>query len=237
MARAADQIALNLERWRWMPDEFGTRYVIVNIPTFHLEAHDAGQPTLQMKVVVGKPENKTPIFSDKMTTTVFSPYWNVPPSIVRNEIVPAMNRNPNYISRQNMEITGHSGGLPVVRQKPGPRNSLGLVKFLFPNSHNIYLHDTPSKSLFDEPSRAFSHGCIRVSEPVKLAKFLLEDDPAWDDENIHKAIHADKEQSVTLKDPVPVFIAYFTAFVDRAGRINFRKDIYNRDGRLAEMIQ
>src|SRR5690606_10498446 len=123
-------------------------------------------------------------------------------------------RNPNYLARQNMEVTGHSGGLPVVRQKPGTRNSLGLVKFLFPNSHNIYLHDTPSKSLFNEASRAFSHGCIRVSEPTKLAAFLLKSDPAWNGESIRQAMQAGKERSVTLADPVPVFIAYFTAFVD-----------------------
>lgn len=230
------QLIVNMERCRWLPARMDREYLGVNIPEFKLHVYHADSLLWSCNVVVGKSVHKTVIFAGNVKYVVFSPYWNVPPSIVRNEIVPAMNRNPNYISRQNMEITGHSGGLPVVRQKPGPRNSLGLVKFLFPNSHNIYLHDTPSKSLFDEPSRAFSHGCIRVSEPVKLARFLLKDDPAWDDESIHKAMKAGKERSVTLDDPVPVFIAYFTAFVDRSGRINFRKDIYKRDERLAQTL-
>ena len=135
-----------------------------------------------------------------------------------------------------MEITGYSGGLPIVRQKPGKNNSLGQVKFLFPNSYNIYLHDTPSKSLFGETSRAFSHGCIRVVEPAKLANFLLPDTIKWGPANIRKAMHSGKEQYVTLKNKVPVFIAYFTAFTDRDNKLNFRKDIYQLDGRLAATL-
>ena len=135
-----------------------------------------------------------------------------------------------------MEITGYKNGLPVIRQKPGPNNSLGLVKFLFPNSYNTYLHDTPAKSLFGETSRAFSHGCIRVEEPVKLANFLLRYNTAWTAEKVNTAMKGGKEIYVTLKDKTPVFIAYFTAFVGQDHKLNFRKDIYNLDGDLADMI-
>ena len=135
-----------------------------------------------------------------------------------------------------MEITGKEDGLPAIRQKPGPANSLGLVKFLFPNSYNIYLHDTPSKSLFGESSRAFSHGCIRVFEPAKLAGFLLQQDSSWDSVKINKAMNAGTEQYVTLRKKIPVFIAYFTAFTDRDNKLNFRDDIYQLDGSLAAAI-
>lgn len=135
-----------------------------------------------------------------------------------------------------MEITGHRDGLPVVRQKPGDDNSLGLIKFLFPNSYNIYLHDTPSKSLFGETSRAFSHGCIRIAEPAKFASFLLKDNPEWTYAKINRNMHAGKERYITLNKKIPVFLAYFTAFADRGGHLNFRKDIYNLDKRLAEML-
>jgi murein L,D-transpeptidase YcbB/YkuD len=135
-----------------------------------------------------------------------------------------------------MEITGQENGLPVIRQKPGPQNSLGRVKFLFPNSYNIYLHDTPSKSLFGESSRSFSHGCIRVSEPEKLANFLLADSKLWNEEKIRAAMYSGKEKTVTLNNKTPVFIAYFTAFTSRDGNLNFRKDIYNRDQSLFDMM-
>jgi murein L,D-transpeptidase YcbB/YkuD len=187
-------------------------------------------------VVVGKEGHNTVIFTGNLKYIVFSPYWNVPTSIVRNEVLPGMKRNKNYIASHNMEITGYSGNLPIVRQKPGPKNSLGRVKFLFPNSYNIYLHDTPSKSLFSENSRAFSHGCIRLGEPAKLAQFLLRKDSSWTDEKIQKAINSGKEQYVTLKNPVPVYIGYFTAFVDRKGRLNFRDDIYGHDERMGKMM-
>lgn len=230
------QIVINMERSRWVPLEPSTDYLAVNIPEFKLHVYKEGEHYWDCNVVVGKAVHKTVIFSDNVKYVVFSPYWNVPPSIVRNEIVPAMQRNSNYIAQHNMEITGYSNGLPIVRQKPGPRNSLGLVKFLFPNSYNIYLHDTPSKSLFGQDNRAFSHGCIRVSEPVKLAQFLLRRDSTWTDDAIDQAMKAGKERHVTLDPTVPVYIAYFTAFTDTEGRINFRKDIYNRDERLGNML-
>lgn len=230
------QILVNMERSRWLPLSLQENYLAVNIPEFKLHVYHADSLLWSTNVVVGKDLHQTVTFSGDLKYVVFSPYWNIPPSIVRNEIIPAMKKNSNYISRNNMEITGYSGGLPNIRQKPGPNNSLGLVKFLLPNSYNIYLHDTPAKSLFNESSRAFSHGCVRVEEPEKLAQFLLQGDSTWTDDAIKKAMHSGTEKYVTLKKPVPVFITYFTAFVDRQGNINFRPDIYERDERLAKML-
>lgn len=230
------QILVNMERSRWLPVKLNSDYLVVNIPEFKLHVYHADSLLWSCNVVVGQAVHKTAVFSGELKYVVFRPYWNVPRSIVVNEVLPAMRKNSGYISRNNMEITGYRDGLPEIRQKPGPHNALGLVKFLFPNSYNIYLHDTPAKSLFGESSRAFSHGCIRISEPEKLANFLLRNDPSWDQEKIRSAMDRGSERYVTLKEKTPVFIAYFTAFVDRSGRINFRKDIYNRDERLADMI-
>jgi L,D-transpeptidase YcbB len=189
-----------------------------------------------MDIVVGKAGTRTVIFNDKLEHIVFSPYWNIPRSITRNEIVPAMNRNPNYLARNNMEITGNSNGLPVIRQKPGPNNSLGKVKFLFPNRYAIYFHDTPAKSLFERDQRAFSHGCIRVKEPHKLASYLLRDDNAWNDKEITHAMNRSSEKWVNLKKPVPVVISYFTAYVDEDGKLNFRDDIYGHDKKMISRL-
>ena len=231
-----EQIIVNMERSRWVPVSQNEDYLLVNIPEFKLHVNSGDQLLWSCNVVVGKAIHKTVVFSGELKYVVFRPYWNIPKSIVKNEVLKDMGRNKNYLNEHNMEVTGYREGLPVIRQKPGPSNSLGLVKFLFPNSYNIYLHDTPSKSLFNESDRAFSHGCIRVSEPVKLAQFLLRNDSAWDDDKIVAAMNTGTEKTVTLKDKVSVFIVYFTAFVDRGGEINFRKDIYDRDGRLAEMM-
>jgi L,D-transpeptidase YcbB len=164
---------------------------------------------------------------------VLSPYWNVPYSIVKNE----MGRSASYFSRRNMEIVGrYSDGLPMVRQKPGPSNALGRVKFLFPNSYNIYLHDTPSKSLFGQNTRAFSHGCIRVQDPVRLARFLLDKDTAWPPEKIDEGMKGNKEITITLDQPVPVFVGYFTVWVDGKGKLHFRKDLYGHDKKMADRL-
>jgi murein L,D-transpeptidase YcbB/YkuD len=230
------QILVNMERSRWLPVTLTTDYLAVNIPEFKLHVYHADSLLWSCSVVVGQTMHQTTLFYGEVKYVVFSPYWNVPQSIVRKEIIPGINKDPGYISKHDMEITGRLDGLPVVRQKPGPENSLGLVKFLFPNRYNIYLHDTPSKSLFGETSRAFSHGCIRIVEPVKLANFLLKNSQEWDAEKIDRAMHSGKEQYVTLAEKVPVFIAYFTAFTDRGNRLNFRKDIYKLDEHLASMI-
>jgi len=230
------QLLVNMERSRWVPVSLDRDYLVVNIPEFKLHVNSGDKLLWSCNIVVGKPIHKTAIFSGELKYVVFSPYWNVPRSIVVNELLKDMKKNPKYLAIHNMEITGYSDGIPEIRQKPGASNSLGQVKFLFPNNYNMYLHDTPAKSLFNEPSRAFSHGCMRVQEPFKLAQFLLRNDSSWDDEKINEAMNAGKERTVTLSQKVPVFIVYFTAFVDRDGKINFRHDIYERDNRLAEMI-
>jgi L,D-transpeptidase YcbB len=225
------KIIINMERARWVPIDLKRNYLIVNIPSFTLYVYDADTIRFTMNVVVGKDVHKTVLFSGDIKYIVFSPYWDIPPSILKNEILPGIRRDPNYLTRNNMEWVGNR-----VRQKPGPKNSLGLVKFLFPNSYNIYMHDTPAKSLFEKSSRAFSHGCIRLGEPEKLADYLLKDDPQWTAEKINKAMHAGVEKYVTLKDPVPVYIGYMTAFVDNQGSVNFREDVYKRDAALQKTI-
>ncbi|HNP24812.1 MAG TPA: L,D-transpeptidase family protein [Panacibacter sp.] len=227
-----EQIIVNMERSRWVPVSLTKNYVVINIPEFKLHVFENDSLAWSMNVVVGQPAHKTVIFNGDIKYIVFSPYWNVPTSIKNNEILPAIRRNKNYLASHNMEY--YDGG--NIRQKPGPNNSLGLVKFLFPNSHSIYLHDTPSKSLFGESSRAFSHGCIRLSEPQKFAEYLLRNDSAWTKDKIVTAMNAGKEKYVTLKTPLPVFIAYFTTWVDGSGKINFRNDVYGRDSRISEML-
>ena len=225
------KIMINMERCRWVPVSLTNNYLIVNIPAFELFAFENDSLAFTMKVVVGKAIHKTVIFDGDLKYVVFSPYWNVPPDIMKKEVLPGIRKDPNYLAKHDMEWNGQQ-----VRQRPGPRNSLGLVKFLFPNSYNIYLHDSPQKSLFKEDVRAFSHGCIRLAEPRKMAIYLLRNMPSWTPEKIDAAMKKGKEQYVTLKDPVPVYIAYLTAWVDRDGSINFRDDIYNRDGNLEKMI-
>jgi murein L,D-transpeptidase YcbB/YkuD len=170
-----------------------------------------------------------------MKQIVFSPYWNIPESIVKNEILPAMKRNRAYLRNHQMEIVGTQNGLPQIRQKPGPKNSLGKVKFLFPNKYNIYFHDTPAKALFSRNKRAFSHGCIRLSRPFELAKYLLKDMPGWTDAAIHSAMNAGSEKWVSLKQPVPISISYYTAWVDSSGDVHFRDDIYGKDRNLVQL--
>jgi L,D-transpeptidase YcbB len=225
------KLIINMERTRWIPLNLSQHYIIINIPAFTLFAYDRDTLTFNMNVVVGKDVHQTVVFSGDIKYIVFSPYWNVPPSIMKAEILPAIGKNPGYLKKNNMEWNGNS-----IRQKPGPSNSLGLVKFLFPNSYNIYLHDSPAKSLFGAQMRAFSHGCIRLAEPKKLAVYLLNDDAGWNEEKINAAMHAGKEKYVTLKNPVPVYIGYLTAWVDGQGKLNFRKDIYNRDQVLEDML-
>lgn len=222
------QLLVNMERIRWVPVQPSTDFLLVNIPGFRLHVYEKGNYAWSMNVVVGSEAHNTVIFTSALQYVVFSPYWNVPNSIYKKEVLPAMQRNKNYLARHNMEKVGNG-----VRQKPGPNNSLGLVKFLFPNSYHIYLHDTPAKSLFNEDARAFSHGCIRLAQAKKLAEWLLRKDSSWNTQSITKAMNAGREKYVTLKEKVPVFIGYFTAWVDREGKLNFRNDIYGHDKKLA----
>lgn len=229
-------ILINMERMRWLPSDYPETLLLVNIPDFKLNLFENNDLKWNMRAIIGEEIHKTVIFSANLKYIVFSPYWNIPPSIVRKEILPAVYRNKNYLSRNDMEIVRYEGGLPVIRQRPGPDNSLGLVKFLFPNRYNIYMHDTPFKSLFEFNKRTFSHGCIRLHEPKKLAEYLLKDDPEWTSTKIEEAMNQGKEQYYTLKKQVPVLVAYFTAFVDEKGRINFREDIYGHDALLAQTL-
>lgn len=230
------QILVNMERSRWLPVSSQGDYLAVNIPEFKLHVYHDENLLWSCEAVVGQAVHPTTLFYGEINQVVFSPYWNVPESIVTSEILPGIRKSSNFLANHQMEIIGQRNGLPIVRQKPGASNSLGRVKFLFPNSYSIYLHDTPSKSLFKETNRAFSHGCIRISEPAKLAAFLLKDDEKWNTETIRSAMYAEKERAVLTAKKTPVFIAYFTAFIDRNGKLNFRKDIYDLDERLASTI-
>lgn len=242
------QVAINLQRWRWMPDQLGERHFFVNIPYFTLVARESGKAVMDIRVVVGKPGNNTPVFSEEMETVVFSPYWNIPDTIAENETAPAIARDPNYLSRQGIEILRVSGGTTqtlnasdvtwgsadsmrglVFRQKPGAGNALGHVKFMFPNKHNVYLHDTPADSLFAKPGRAFSHGCVRVEEPETLAKYVLTGYSEWSEQSIGAAMHSGVEKHVKMKAKIPVHIAYFTSWVDENGGLHFQPDIYGYD--------
>ena len=229
----AAQIAANLERYRWMPRALGERYVMVNVPAFKVAAYDSGKQVLEMKVIVGQEyEGKaTPVFADTMQYVVFRPFWNVTPDIQAKEFEPKIAADPGYLDRGGFEYY-KDGGTTRIRQKPGPKNSLGLVKFLFPNDFNIYLHDTPNDELFKKDIRAFSHGCIRLEKPDQMAQFVL----GWDMDKIHEAMNSGPDnKTVTLKQPIPVYITYFTAFVTD-GQLYFGNDLYKRDGTLVEMM-
>ena len=230
------QLLINIERVRWMPAEKDSNYILVNIPEYKMHVYDSSKLLFDMNVIVGTDANSTVIFTGKLKYVVFSPYWNLPESIVNKEVLVGMRKNANYLSKNNMEITGYNGKTPIIRQKPGPKNSLGLVKFLFPNMYSIYFHDTPNRELFSLSNRSFSHGCIRLGEPKKFAEYLLRYDSNWNSKSIDSAMHLTKEKWVTIKKPVPVFIIYFTAWVDQDGQLNFRKDIYGHDENMGRKL-
>jgi len=232
-ATRARQIGANLERHRWLPRTLGQRYVYVNVPAFRLDAYDSGQKTLTMRVVVGAEyEGRvTPVFADSMETVVFRPYWNVTPDIQRLEIQPMENKTPGYMASNNMEYY-RDGGDTRIRQLPGDKNSLGLVKFLFPNSFNIYLHDTPAKGLFQQADRAKSHGCIRLQHPDQMAQWVL----GWSADSVQRAMNEGRDDKwVRVRQKIPVYIVYFTSYV-RDGRIYFSDDVYGRDGVLLDKV-
>jgi L,D-transpeptidase YcbB len=227
------QIAGNLERYRWLPRSLGSRYVLVNVPAFRLEAYDGGKKALEMKVIVGAEYNNraTPVFSDSMQYVVFRPYWIPTDSIVANEIEPKAAQYPGYLERENMEYATIDGKRRV-RQKPGPKNSLGLVKFMFPNEFAIYLHDTPEGELFEKDVRAFSHGCIRLEHPDQLAELLL----GWPADKVHQAMQQGaNNQQVNLPSKVPVYILYFTTYASN-GELRFGNDLYKRDDALVKAM-
>ncbi len=236
LAERLRTMLINMERLRWVPEEQPPDLLVVNIPEFRLHVYEKGREVMSMGVVVGEAATGTVIFADTLQQIVFSPTWTVPASITRNEILPSMREDPDYLRKNNMEIVGGNASRPVIRQNPGAGNALGRVKFLFPNSYNIYMHDTPSQGAFGLEQRAFSHGCIRLSRPEELADYLLGDDPEWTAERIHGAMYGGRTIIVPLKHTRPVRIAYFTAWVDDEGRLNFRDDVYGHDERLAREL-
>lgn len=233
LAQRINTILVNMERCRWMSGSIRrtNEFIVINIPAYQLTYFIDGKRQLVSEVVVGKTMNKTVVFTADMKYIVFSPYWNVPKSILHKEILPAIAKNKNYLAQHNMEWYEEG-----VRQRPGPKNALGLVKFLFPNNNSIYLHDTPSKHLFKQEQRAFSHGCIRVAKPVELACLILRNDPNWTSEKIDRAMNRGVETWYPLKKEIPVYIGYFTTWVDSEGFSHFYDDVYQRDETLASLL-
>jgi murein L,D-transpeptidase YcbB/YkuD len=244
VASRIEQIRVNLERGRWVLHEMDPEYVLVNIAGFHTAHVRDGAFDFLARVQVGKPYRKTPVFKAQMKYLVFNPTWTVPPTILRKDVLPAIKRDPSYLKRKNMNVLTHSGKVVdpgtidwskysgsnfpyIIRQGPGPTNALGLVKFIFPNEHFVFLHDTPSKSLFDRETRTFSSGCIRVENPFELAERLLDDPQKWNCTEIDKVIRAKETKTVYLNRPMPVLILYWTAYVDEYGQVNFIRDIYD----------
>lgn len=246
--------SVNLERMRWIPEiKWEEELVLVNIANYQLDYMNDGDTTLSAKVIVGKEYNESPVFTAPMSYIVFSPYWNIPPSITHDEIIPSVRKNEDYLREKNMEVVSNSGEVlnpkqvnwtgkegadfPYrIRQKPGGSNSLGLVKFMFPNDYNIYIHDTPARSLFARESRALSHGCIRIQYPDLFAEALLKD-KKWTKERIQEAMHQEQEEVVKLDREIPVLLLYLTFWTDESGNAHFRPDIYHRDTELIKKLK
>jgi L,D-transpeptidase YcbB len=226
------EMKLNLDRWRWLPNELGERFVIVNIAGFELELVDGGRAIESMNVVVGRLERATPIFADSIQYVVVNPYWNVPDGIFRNDVLPAMQRDPQYLARNNMELVDGR-----VRQRPGPRNSLGRYKFLFPNEFDVYLHDTPEGQLFSRVNRDFSSGCIRLERPEDFARMLLDLQTDAGASQLDPLLTHWNESWIKLDRTLPVYLLYFTAWVDENGTVRFHHDVYGRDGRLETHVE
>ena len=245
-----EQIRANLERARWVFYDPGSEFLVVNIAGFRAYLLRRGEIIWSSRVQVGRPYTQTPVFAAKMSYIVFNPTWTVPTSIVRNETVPAIRRDPNYLASHNMDVFDSSGkmvdpasvnwsatnGGPYrFVQRPGPNNALGRMKFMFPNEHAVYLHDTPSRSLFERDNRAFSHGCIRVDDVYGLAVTLL--GSGWSRERIDRVIAGGKTETVFLDKPLPIMLLYWTTEVDAAGRVSFFTDVYSRDAAVIAALK
>lgn len=233
--RVIAEIIANMERWRWLPHDIGPSYIMVNIPEYRARLFRGGAEIHSARVIVGKKKTQTPVFSDVMEYLVVNPYWNVPVSIIKKEMMPAFQRDPTYFQRKGYEVK-EVGDRITVRQPPGPRNALGYVKFLFPNRHAVYMHDTPSRRLFRASARAFSHGCVRVQNPFKLAGLVLEGQQRWTEKRLRRMIGKDS-RTIRLKRKLPVHIVYFTAFVDESGELQLRRDLYGHSAKLRKMMQ
>ncbi len=255
MSDSVEQLRLSLERWRWLPHNFAEPPIVVNIPEFKLRAFDArGKLALIMPVVVGKSmRTQTPVLDENMKYMVFWPYWNVPPSILRGEMIPKIAKDRTYLQENNYEVATYTGqvvtdgevnddvlaklraGKLMIRQKPGPKNALGLAKFIFPNDSNVYLHSTPAQSMFSRTRRDFSHGCIRVEDPEALALWVLRNNVGWTKERVEEAFKAGKEQQVNLTRTIPVLVVYASAVVTEDEQVYFLEDIYGHDKSLAKL--
>jgi murein L,D-transpeptidase YcbB/YkuD len=251
------KIELNMERLRWILGNVEQRSIVVNIANFMLDVVENGKSILSMRVVVGKPYWDTPVFTARMTYLIINPSWNVPESIARREMLKTIKKDPRYLVKQNIKVLRNRGSqekevdpktvdwakintknLPYrFRQEPGPLNPLGRIKFMFPNKFDVYLHDTPAKRLFSESVRTFSHGCTRIEKPLELAEYVLQDQPGWTREDILAAIEEGTEQKIMIPHPLNVHFLYLTAWVDEAGVLQFRNDIYKRDERLDEALR
>lgn len=245
------EIEVNLERLRWLPASLGERYIEVNVPAYKLQVIENGKSVLDARVIVGRDERQTPIFTGDMSYLVFSPYWYVPRTIMVEDKLPILRKNPYALRKQGIRIFKGSREINPgkvnwwrvnennfnysMRQDPGKRNALGGVKFMFPNKHSVYIHDTSSPNLFERSQRAFSSGCVRIDKPVELAEYLLRD-TRWDRNDIVKATSRKREKRVELSENIPVHILYWTAWVDDAGKVQFRDDIYQRDTQLAKLL-
>ena len=240
-----DSIKMNLDVWRKLPRNLGNKYVIVNIPAFKLFGVQNNTTALEMRVIVGSLDWNTPVFSEHMEYVVINPYWNIPPSIFENEVLPELRNNPDYLKRKNLQVISletdtvqknYSQNWSEVdpenfnyrlRQLPGATNPLGRLKFIFPNKHNVYLHDTPDRKLFDKTDRKLSHGCIRIEKPIRLTEFVFNDDSEWDTNRIRSEIDSGQSKEVYLKQPIPVYVMYFTVWVEDDNSVHFRDDFYN----------
>jgi murein L,D-transpeptidase YcbB/YkuD len=247
------QLKVNMERFRWLPPQVDAKHIIVNIANFKLDLIAGTDTLISMKAIVGKETRKTPVFNESMTYIVFSPTWTVPNTILQQDVIPELLKGPEYLIKKKMKLLRHDGtelaysdidwsmisnsNFPyMVRQDPGPGNSLGRVKFMFPNDYNVYIHDTPSKEFFARDARAVSSGCIRVEDPFDLAVLLLSDAPEWSPDKIRNAMQQTEEQTVLLKVPVDVMVVYLTAWTDGRDRLQFRNDVYQNDGKVLEAL-
>jgi L,D-transpeptidase YcbB len=256
IASRVRQMQLMLERWRWLPISLHAAPIVANIPEFRLRAYDENfKIVLTMNVVVGKAfGHSTPVFEDSMEYVVFRPYWNVPYSITKNEMLPKIAKDPNYLTSRALEVVNSKqevvvsgpvssdvlvqlrAGKLFIREQPGPKNSLGLAKFIFPNSYNVYMHDTPERQLFSQSRRDFSHGCIRLERPADLAVWVLRNNPGWDAERVRAAMSGTTTQQVNLEKPIPVLIVYGTSIVSEDGVVHFYDDIYGLDAELEKVL-
>lgn len=247
----AREIRLNLDRWRWLPQDLGARHILVNIAGFELELVEDQQPVMRMKTIVGRRYRRTPVFTSAMTYLVINPYWHVPRSIATQDLLPLIRQDPTYLARQGITVLHDVDGrfVPVdpttidwstvtpeqfpfhLRQDPGPPNALGRVKFMFPNRFNVYLHDTPAQELFERTTRSFSSGCIRIERPIELARYVLRGDATWTPQALEMALQTRMDYSIRIPQPIPIHLVYWTASVDERG-LQFRRDLYGRDDAL-----